>query len=132
MYGFDSTSDQVEAIRSRICFLRDDIVLYREMLVQSLFHLDLFQEELIRVSKTLPAIALLIDLIEAKPPNVCTRERLREIFCGLTNLRAAAVFTERNFVLNIAAKFVLNGLGLRSYTIHTTREEALKALANAG
>jgi hypothetical protein len=131
-YGPDSTSEQIEAIRSRICVLRDDIVLYREMPVQSPFHLDLFQEELGRLSKTLPAIALLIDLTEAKPPNARTRERLREIFRGLTNLRKVAVFTERNFVLNIAAKFVLNGLGLRSYTIHTTRDEALKALANAG
>jgi hypothetical protein len=131
-YGPDSSPEEAEAIRSRISLLRDDIILYREMPVQSPFHLDLFEEELVRVSKELPAIALLIDLTEAKPPNAPTRERLREIFCRLVNLRAAAVFTERNFVLNIAAKFVLSGLGLRSYTIHTTREEALKALANAG
>jgi hypothetical protein len=131
-YGPDSSPEEIEAIRRRISLLRDDVILYREMPVQSPFHLDLFQEELVRLAKTLPAIALLIDLTEAKPPNARTRERLREIFRGLTNLRAAAVFTERNFVLNIAAKFVLSGLGLRSYTIHTTREEALKALANAG
>jgi hypothetical protein len=130
-YGPDSTETEVQAIRARIAPLEGDLVLYREMPVQSSFHLDLFEEELVRLASTMPSIALLIDLTEAKPPNAATRERLREIFGKLQNLRHAAVFTGRNFVLNLAAKFVLAGLGLRAYTIHRTREEALAALAHA-
>jgi hypothetical protein len=130
-YGPDSTEEEAEAIRARIASLGGDVVLYREMPVQSPFHLDLFAEELARLASAMPSIALLIDLTEAKPPNAATRERLREIFGGLKNLRHAAVFTGKNFVVNLAAKFVLAGLGLRAYTIHRTREEALAALADA-
>lgn len=131
-YGPDSTPDEVQAIRDRISVLRDDIILYREMPVQSPFHLDLFDDELGRLALTMPQLALLIDLTEARPPSAETRERLRQIFGALTTLRAAAVFTGRNFVVNLAAKFVLSGLNLRSYTIHRTQEEAIQALGDAG
>jgi hypothetical protein len=129
-YGPDSTPEEIVAIRARIAPLGGDLVIYREMPVQSPFHLDLFEEELLRVSASMPELALLIDLTEARPPNAHTRERLRELFRKLGNLRAAAVFTEKNFVVNLAAKFVLSGLGLKKYSIHRTREEALAALGH--
>jgi hypothetical protein len=130
-YGPDSTPEEIAAIRARIAPLVADVILYREMPVQSPFHLDLFEQELLRLSAAMPELALLIDLTEAQPPSAQTRERLREIFGQLANLRAVAVFTHKNFVINLAAKFVLHGLGLKAYTIHRTREEALAALGHA-
>ena len=44
------------------------------------------------------------------------------------NIPNTAVYTGKNFMLNVAAKFVLGGIGLRSFSVHKTREQALEAL----
>ena len=73
----------------------------------------------------------LIDITEAEPPSAETRAQLKKLFGGQAKLRRAAVFTGKNCMLNVAARFVLSGLGLKSVTTHKTKEEALEALASS-
>jgi hypothetical protein len=127
-YGPDSTPEEVQAIKDCVYLYKAGIVMYRELPIQSVFHLDLFQEKLTQVAGPLTSYALLIDLVAAKPPNAEIRSRLKALFASQQNLRTAAVFTGKNFMLNVAAKFVLSGIGLKSFTIHKTLEEALKAV----
>jgi hypothetical protein len=127
-YGPDSTPEEVEAIRARVFLLDERTVGYREMPVQTPFHIDLFDEKMRELTADIDAFDLLIDLSEAKPPSAETRARLRKLFGAHTKMSRAAVFTGKNFMLNIAAKFVLSGMGLQSFSVHTTREQALEAL----
>jgi len=81
------------------------------------------------VGEGLPTYDLLIDLTEAQPPNAEIRSRLKRLFGAQSNLRTAAVFTGKNFMLNVAAKFVLGGsVGLKNFSVHTTLEQALEEL----
>ena len=129
-YGPDSTSEEVQAIRDRVYKYRDGIVMYRELPIQSPFQLDIFQETLTEEGAGVPSYDLLIDLTEAQPPNAEIRSRLKRLFGSQANLRTAAVFTGKNFMLNVAAKFVLSGIGLKSFSVHKTLEQALQALSN--
>ena len=75
---------------------------------------------------------LIIDLTEALRPDAETREYLRQKFHPIKdNLEHVAIYTGKNVILNIAAKFVLRGIGLEPYSLHTKHEEALAAIKNA-
>jgi hypothetical protein len=50
------------------------------------------------------------------------------VFKNDAKLRRVAVFTGRNFLVNIACKFVFTAAGLSDFTIHNTLEQALEAL----
>jgi hypothetical protein len=130
-YGPDSSPEEAQAIRERVYLLEGDIILYREMPVQSQFHLDLFEAKLNELTAQRQGFAILLDLTEAQSPSAETRERLRQIFSALAKgnkMRAVAVFTGKNFLLNIAAKFVLHGMGVKLSTVHRTKEEAISVL----
>jgi hypothetical protein len=131
-YGPGSTPEEVQAIKDCIYLFKPGVVMYRELPIQSIFQLDLFHEQLNEVGSKLPSYSLLIDLIEAKPPNAEIRSRLKTLFGSQKNMRTAAVYTGKNFMLNVAAKFVLSGIGLRSFTVHKTLEEALEAVGYGG
>jgi hypothetical protein len=128
-YGPESSPEEAKAISDRVYLLEPNIIMYREMPVQSQFHLDLFQAKLDEVTAQCgESYSLLLDLTEAESPSAETRARLRQVFGSLSKLRAVAVFTGRNFLLNIAAKFVLHGMGVKLSTVHRTKEEALNVL----
>jgi hypothetical protein len=129
-YGPSSTPEEVQAIKDCIYLYKPGVVMYRELPIQSIFQLDLFHEKLNDVGSKLASYALLIDLIEAKPPNAEIRTRLKTLFGSQTNMRTAAVFTGKNFMLNVAAKFVLSGIGLKSFSVHKTLDEALEAVGH--
>jgi hypothetical protein len=129
-YGPESTQDEVQAIKDCIYVYKPGVVMYRELPIQSIFQLDLFHAKLNEVASTLASYALLIDLTDARPPNAAIRVRLKSLFGSQANMRTAAVFTGKNFMLNVAAKFVLSGIGLKSFTVHKTLPEALEAVGN--
>lgn len=104
------------------------ILMYREAPIQSLFQLDLFEEKINALVSGLDSYVMVVDLTGAKAPSAEIRARLRQLLAAQTKLRKIAVFTGRNFMLNIAAKFVLSGAGLHHFSVHTTLEQALRAL----
>jgi hypothetical protein len=128
-YGPDSTPQEIQAIKDRISVHSPGVLCWKEVPVQSIFQFDLFEQRLNELSKDLPYYDLIIDLTEAHPPSADCRERLKPLFTGQTKMRRVAVFTEKNFMLNIAAKFVLGGsVGLKSFSVYKTREAALEDL----
>jgi hypothetical protein len=126
-YGPDSTPEEVAAIGECIYMHAPDIMMYREVPVQSLFQLDIFDQRMTELAKDLASFALIIDLTIAHPPSAEVRQRLKRLFGSFKNMRRVTVFTGRNFMLNVAAKFVLGGLGLKALSIHKTLEDALEA-----
>jgi hypothetical protein len=131
-YGPESTPEEVQAIKECITVHEPGILLWRELPVHSLFSLDVVEERLQLLIRDLDRYDLLVDLVRAAPPSPAVRERLKRIFKSQAKLGRVAVFTERNFMLNVAAKFVLGGsVGLRKFSVHRTAEEALEELRHA-
>jgi hypothetical protein len=126
-YGPESTPQEVQAIKECIFLCDPEIIYWRELPVQSAFQLDLFEQRLNELSKHGSGYDLVIDLVEAGPPEPEIRERLKQLFAGQKKLRRVAVFTGKNFMLNVAAKFVLGGsIGLENFSVHQTFEQALR------
>jgi hypothetical protein len=126
-YGPDSTPEEIKAIEACIAVLGNGIVTYKEVPIPSTFQLDIFERQMTALGDP-KGYRLLIDLTNAQPPSAPIRERLKRLFQSQP-LTRVSVFTGKNFMLNIAAKFVLGGvLGLKNVTIHKTRDEALEAL----
>ncbi len=127
-YGPESTEEERQAIKDRVYLYSDRIVIFKETPIQTIFQIDLSFEKIEEITQELESFSLIIDLSEAKPPTAEIREHLKKCYSSLDRMLHAAVVTERNFMLNIAAKFVLKGLGLKSYSIHKTMGEALGAV----
>jgi hypothetical protein len=131
-YGPDSTPEEIQAIKDCIFVYQPGIIYWRELPVQSLFQYDLLDERLKEETTNLTSFDLLVDLVRAARPSPAIRERLRQLFKSKEKLRRVAVFTGRNFMLNVAAKFVLGGsVGLRNFSVSRTLEEALEELRHA-
>ena len=126
-----SSPTEIEAIREHVCLYKNNIILWREVPVMSPFQVELFQQKLELLAQQFPSFDLLIDLTGAQhPPDAEIRAQLRMIFKSQRNLHAVAVFTGRNFMLNVAARFVLGAVGV-AFSVHSTKEEALRALQYA-
>lgn len=127
-YGPGSTRAEIEAIKARVYPYRRDVVMYLEMPVQSLFHLDLFEQRLTEISSRMSSFTLLIDLTVAEFPSASIRARLKKLFAGQRKLRRIAVFTGKNFIINSAAKFVLSDDAMPPFSVHTMLDQALATL----
>jgi hypothetical protein len=127
-YGPESTPEEIAALKERVYVHSPGVIMYREVPVMTLFQLGLFEEKLNELSAALDSYALIIDLTETEAPSAPIRARLKELFVGQTKMRQTVVYTGKNFMLNVAAKFVLAQAGLRSFSVHKTREQALEAL----
>jgi hypothetical protein len=128
-YGPSSTPEEIAALKERVYVLSPGVIMYREVPIQTVFQLDRFEEKLNELAAAVEGYALVIDLTEAEVPGAAIRARLKKLFGGQPKLGRTVVYTGKNFMLNVAAKFVLGGAGLRSFSVHKTREQALDALA---
>jgi hypothetical protein len=129
-YGEDSTPQEIEAIRARVYKYSDNLIMYNEVPIPSRFQLRHFEERMNEISAQMDHYDLLIDLTAAQPPGAEIREQLKTLFSKQKKLRKTAVFTGRNFMLNVAARFVLGRAGLREFSVHKSQEDALEALGH--
>jgi hypothetical protein len=128
-YGPDSTPEEIEAIKARIYVYEPGILYWRELPVQSVFHLDIVEQRLNQEAAAWPHYDMLIDLVEATAPSAEVRQRLRRLIIGQSKLRRHAVFTGKNFLLNIAGKFIFGGsMAVGAVGVYKTLEEAHQAL----
>jgi len=128
-YGPDSTERELQLLRSRVRLLADDVVLYEEVPVQSLFQIDVMFESLREVTRDLNKFFYVISLRDAGRPTVDTRNHLKMRFQEFhERIHHAAVYTGKNFMLNVAIKFVFNGFGFHSYSVHRTVEQAIQEI----
>ena len=131
-YGPNSTPAEVEALRGQIWVFAPGIIMYKEIPVLSLFHLDVYEQRLVELAATMESFKLLIDLRVAGRPNAAVRDRLKKMFARPGDMSQVAVFTGRNLLLNMAAKFVLSSAGLPRVSVVKTLDDALEVLGAGG
>jgi hypothetical protein len=127
-YGPESTPEEIQAIRDCISWYEPGILCWSEVPVQSDFHLDLVEQRLTEEAAKVAQYDLVIDLVETGSPTAPIRQRLKTIFAGQTKVRRIVVFTGKNRIINIAAKFILGRFADKILGYFKTREEALAAL----
>lgn len=131
-YGADSTPREVEAIQSWVYMHNDNTVMYREVPVISEFQLGVFFDKIEALVEGRPNFFMIIDLTKTGGPDAKCRTVLRDRFLRVRErMSYCAVFTGKNIFLNTVAKFVMGRLGLRSFSIHRTLEEAEQAIHEA-
>lgn len=127
-YGPDSNPAEIEALRCQVWTYSPGIVMYREAPVVSLFQVSVFRQRLIEVSDNCERFDLICDLTDAARPGAEERVALKGCFSAPKNLEHVAAFAGSNLLLNMAVKFILSGLGLKSVVVVKTFEEALEAI----
>lgn len=130
-YGPGSSDAERQALRARVSVLEDGLVLFRAVPVPTPFQLDLSFDRIEELTAGLASFALVIDLTEGRRPNAEVRARLRERFSRLKRLCHTSIVVGPNFVLTVAARFVLRGSGLGSLTFHRRYVDALEAARRA-
>jgi hypothetical protein len=127
-YGPDSTPEEIAAMRARVSLLADDVVLYRELPVMTVFSVDVFFGRIEELFREHGCPYLMVDVSAGGRPDAAERKRIQEWIQRLTPpLRHIAVITAKNVLVTIAAKFVQATLPV-TLSIHDTVAEAEEAL----
>lgn len=129
-YGPDITKEEREALRARVYMLSDDTLIWHETPIPTTYQVNIFGEKLAELTQEAKEFYLIIDLTEAARPSAEIINCIRNIMQGFSGMHHAAIYTGKNFILNIAAKFVMERVGFASYSIHKTKEEALDEIKN--
>ena len=129
-YGPDITKEEREALRERVYMLSDDVFIWHEVPKPTVYQITILGEKLAELSNGVKEFYLIIDLTISERPSAEIINHIRNIMQVFTGLQHAALYTGKNFMLNIAAKFVMERLGFASYSIHKTKEEAQDAIIN--
>lgn len=130
-YGPDMTNEERDALLERVYMFSDDTVIWHEVPIQTNYQLEMFGEKMLKLTQNIEKFYLIIDLSAAERPSAENIECIRKIMKKFHRLKHAAVYTGKNFMLNIAAKFVLSRIGILSYSIHKTQDDALKSIQHA-
>ena len=130
-YGPQSTPEEVAALRERVRLHQEGIILFEEVPVMCEFQIDVCYDEIERLLRAHPGSSLIIDLRVAPRPDAHLREYLRGRFQRMRgHIKHVAVFTGKNFLVNVAAKFILTGV-MDSLSVHRTLAEAEEAIRHA-
>lgn len=127
-YGPDSDQETIEAIKERVYMYNENIVYWYEVPVASVWQVQIFQQKIAELTQNLESFNIIIDLSSARPPSMKVRATIKELFKAFHGkLEKVGVFTEKNILVNLAAKFVLGDLGVPSDVVKT-KDEALDFL----
>lgn len=125
----NASPEEVESLRENVFFLEEDIIYFRELPVMSEFGIEVMWGKVNELIKPGKKYYLIIDLVGSKPPGANLRGPLKEWMNKVSSgIHGAYVFTEKNKLINLVAKFVLSGSGFPEFIIHKTKEEALATL----
>jgi hypothetical protein len=105
----NATPEDIQAIRATLYMFEPNIVYWYEMPRQREFTVNILRQRLTELVSKLNHYVMIIDLTRAHKPSAETRVHLKSMFQD-TNLRYSVVFTEKNFLLNMAARFVLSSV----------------------
>jgi len=131
-YGPDESPEIQVEIRNRVWRVEDRLFVMVEIPVQTPYTLDLFFDRLEELAAGLDRFAYAVDLIGVKRPDARVRERLRERVRQINpRLAHVGLVVEGNSVMRAVAKLAAFAIGFRSFSFHTSVDEALEACRRA-
>ena len=131
-YGPDSSPEEIQTMKDRVRLADEECLIFHEAPVPSTFQLDICFEEIYKIIQNKQIKYMILDLTEANRPGSEIRSHIREKWKPIKDqLKHVAVYTDKNFMVNMAAEFVFKAIGFNSFSIHKTKEQASKAIENA-
>ncbi len=128
-YGPTSSKAEIEALRHRVVFHKGFTVLFEEVPVGSSFQVDVCFGRVEELLHEHDCHSLIIDLRQAARPKPATREKLRDRVAEMQQLKRLVAFTGKNFLVNVAARFVMAGIP-QQVSVCKTLAEAEEAIRN--
>jgi hypothetical protein len=129
-YGPDSSAEEIEALRDRVSFYKGIAGLFHEVPVGSEFHVKVCFGRVDELLRAHDCDKLIIDLSGTSRPTAAVREKLRAwCFAVQDHLPHIYVFTGRNFLVNVAARFVMAGIP-QKVTVRKTLSEVEEAIGD--
>jgi len=134
-YNAENTSkEEIEAIKDRVRFYTDNIIIYKQLPLPTAFAQNLFFEKLKEIVKPKNKFFLLIDLREVilSKPNSELREVLKNIFKYYKKqiIHCCVVVSSKGkIILKFAARIILSK-SVNSHSIHSDFDEAVKKISS--
>lgn len=130
-YGPDSTPEEVEALRGRVSLHDGLTVLFHEVTILSEFQIDVCFDRIEELIREHDCPNLIIDLRNSQRPKARLARKLRQRMTQMENrLKRIAIFSGKNFMVNVAARFVLAGIP-QQVGVYKTQAEAEEWLKDA-
>ncbi len=131
-YTAENTSEQeIEAIKQRIDYCDEDVILFKEMPVPTVFAQRLFLDRFNEILNPNQLFHLIIDLREAsmKKSDAEHREILKQTFeYYKSQIVHCCIVTTPNIFVRLTAKIVMRNR-VRSSSIHSRMEDALNKIS---
>ncbi len=128
-YEEGCSEEIINLIKDRVTVEGGAVILFKEIPIQTPFSVNIIFDQINLLKDQVNDYIIVIDLTEAKMPDVKVRRRIGERFTMLSeNFKHVAFFTGKNGIINTAIKFVMYGINLKSYSVHKTKKEALEAV----
>ena len=128
----DSTFVELDELRARVSKLDDRLFMFDEVPVQTTLTVDVLFDRLEELTAGLDRFAYVVDLSRVKRPDARVRERLRHRVGRLRpRLEHVGLAVGGNAVIRAVAKVAALVIGLRSFTIHASIDEAVEACRRA-
>ena len=112
-----------KAIKDSVQLVDDRIIYLYETPRQNKFSTDLLIEKIDELTRNLDFFIILIDLHRAHRPDADTIAQVRRTYLN-PKLKYCIAITGANFVINMAARFVLNSIFPGNYTVMKEKEKA--------
>jgi signal transduction histidine kinase len=132
-YGPTSTPEEAAAIRRRVSWIADGVILIHEIPIQTPFSVGVMFDQLESLTVSYDCFHYVVDLTESRRPSAETaatlRERIRRV---RPKIDRVALAVGENIVMRAMVRFMARGMGLPPITVHTTRQEALAAVQKRG
>jgi hypothetical protein len=130
--GPDASADERAELRKRIWKVEDRLFMMVEVPVQTPFTLDVIFDRLDELAAGLDRFAYVVDLSGVRRPDARVREKLRQRVRQINpRLAHAGVVVGQNVVIRAVAKLTAFAIGFRSFSFHTSVDEAVEACRRA-
>lgn len=126
----NSTPQDILAIKDCIYVFEPGILYWYETPVVTEFSVTLISEKIAELSGSMGKFVLLCDLTRTHRPGAEVRALLKKMLSQHT-VAFMVAFTEKNLLINMAAKFVLSSVFGSNFTVLKEREDALEIARNA-
>ena len=123
------TVKEKEKLKAGVHLIDDCIIEYKISLAMSELELNVIKEHLSIFFTEKKDYFILIDLSESKLPNTEQKKVIKKFITPAYHYtKHMAVFTGKNMLINLMAKFILGSVLLNSISLHTTRQQALNTI----
>lgn len=129
-YNEDCTEIEKQLILDRV-WLEGDLIFYDEVPVMSPYQIELMWKKIADITDPSCDYYMIVNLTNSKPPNAEQRAVLIENIKKVNSrLKHCAVYTGKNKLINLVAKFVIGSDVFHSYNLCKNKEEALAIISD--